>query len=298
MFSERWIKNHTESLRGKIVAITGSTGGIGIEVCNYLGGLGASLILLDRDMKRSRANRERLLSRYPDIDVRCITVDLEDMASVVDATLELSSLDVDFFIHNAGAYCIERHRCTTGYDNLFQINFASPYYMIRELIPCLKKRGGRAIVVGSIAHNYSKIDEGDVDFLKRKAHSKAYGNAKRYLMYSVSELFFGKEGVSAAIVHPGITFTNITAHYPKLIFAIIKHPMKVIFMKPKTAALCVIAGIFESFGYSEWIGPAIFDIWGLPKKRRLLSASSDERKKIFDIAETVYKRCKESVGNR
>ena len=42
---------------------------------------------------------------------------------------------------------------------------------------------------------------------------------------------FALDDPHIAVTHPGITQTNITAHYPKLIFAVIKNPMKLIFMK-------------------------------------------------------------------
>ena len=89
------------------------------------------------------------------------------------------------------------------------------------------------------------------------------------------------------IAHPGITFTNITAHYPKLIFAIIKYPMKVVFMSVKKATLSILSGAFWRCGGEEWIGPRIFDVWGLPccKKLRI---SSDERTRIIETAEEIY----------
>ena len=45
--------------------------------------------------------------------------------------------------------------------------------------------------------------------------------------------------------------------------------MKVIFMKPKKAALSIIQGIYDECEYLEWIGPRFFDVWGMPKKKKL-----------------------------
>ena len=109
-------------------------------------------------------------------------------------------------------------------------------------------------------------------------------------------LFKNETDVTLSVCHPGITFTNITAHYPKLIFAIIKHPMKVIFMKPKTAALSILKGVFDDTEHSTWIGPRLFDIWGLPNKKKLTTCKIDETKKIGDIAEDVYSRCCNTVS--
>lgn len=284
----KWLKNNTQSLEGRLVAVTGTTGGLGRELCAFLCELRADLVLLDRNAERSKAFQNQLLTRFPDRKISRITVDLEDMDSVKSATEQLKNLPLDIFIHNAGAYSIPRHKCATGYDNVFQINFVSPTYMIRELLPTLRQRNGRVVAVGSIAHNYSKTDQSDVDFSTRTASSKVYGNAKRYLMFSLYELFKTESTVKLSVVHPGITFTNITSHYPKLIFAIIKHPMKVIFMKPKKAALCTLKGVFSQTDYHQWIGPRLFNVWGLPSLKNLKTCPIDESRHIGKTAEEIF----------
>ncbi len=292
----KWLSQHTSSLCGKTVAITGSTGGLGKPICRYLASLGADIVLCDRNPERSFAHKLELTALNNSINVTCVPLDLEDLNSAEAAVESLKRLDIDVFIHNAGAYSIPRHKCKSGYDNVFQINFATPFYMISKLLPHLQEKKGRVVAVGSIAHNYSKIDRSDVDFSTRKAASKVYGNAKRYLMFSLFELFKNEHRANLSVCHPGITFTNITAHYPKLIFAIIKHPMKVIFMRPKIAALCVIKAVFEGCGNREWIGPWLFDIWGRPKKKKLKTCSQNEQLAISNIAQAVLKQCEDTVS--
>ena len=290
---QRWLQQNTASLDGKTVAITGATGGIGTELCRYLVKLGASLILLDRNADRSAALAKRLQTEVPTATVDRIQTDLSSMVSVRRTAAQLRRRSVDVFIHNAGAYSIPRVTCDSGYDAVFQINFAAPYYLIRTLLPTMKA-GARVVVVGSIAHNYSHIDRTDLDFSTRRAASKAYGNAKRYLMFSLYELFREEAGVSLSVTHPGIAFTNITAHYPPWLFAIIKYPMKVLFMKPRVAALSVLRGVFEATGYHEWIGPWLFDVWGRPKKRRLHTCTAAESQTIGTLAERVFENvCRE-----
>ena len=106
-------------------------------------------------------------------------------------------------------------------------------------------------------------------------------------MFSLYELMKSEKG-TLSVVHPGITFTNITAHYPPLIFAIIKHPMKLIFMKPSKACLSILYGIFADAPSGYWIGPRIFDVWGLPSVKRLRTAGSEEKSKIIKIAERIF----------
>ncbi len=285
----KWLQKNTESLCGKTVAITGSTGGIGQELCRYLAALGADLVLMDRNGERSLANGEALKKDFPDLSVRYITADMEDMGSVKAACDRLKEIKPYAIIYNAGAYSIPRHKCSTDFDNVYQINFLSPYCMTKALLPTLREYGGRIVAVGSVAHNYSVTDERDTDFSTRKKASLVYGNAKRYLMFALHELFRNETEAKLAVTHPGITFTNITAHYPKVIFALIKHPMKVIFMKPRKACLSVLRGLFESTSYGEWIGPSVFDVWGYPRKRMLKTCPPDEARRIFETAEKIYK---------
>lgn len=139
MSIEKWLKNNTVSLSGKTIAVTGSTGGLGIELCRYLARIGANLILVDRNFKRSEAFANSLRKDFG-ATVSLITADLEDFSSVKTATELLKTKTIDIFIHNAGAYSIPRKKCSTGYDNVFQINFVSPYYIVKELLPCLREK--------------------------------------------------------------------------------------------------------------------------------------------------------------
>ena len=285
-----WRQRHTASLRGKTVAITGSTGGIGQALCRELSALGAALILIDRDERKQQAHIAAIKASEPAVSVSGLIADLANMDDVDRVTNILLERPPDIFIHNAGAYSIPRCTCSTGFDNVFQINFVSPYAMIRRLLPSMEARHGRIVVVGSIAHRYSRSDIQRVDFADRKAASKVYGNAKRWLMAATASLIPQYPQVAFSITHPGISFTGITAHYPPWLFAIIKHPMKWIFMKPANACRSVLQGVFDSCHEDEWIGPWCCDVWGTPRKKRLRSIPTAERAAIAAVAEELYIR--------
>lgn len=285
---KKWLQSNTASLKGKTVVITGSTGGLGKEICKILGFLGADLILVDRNFKKSSAHRQEIVSRFAKIKVTLLTADMEDMDSVKAVCEKLKNIKFDYLILNAGAYSIPRKKSSFGYDNVFQINFVSQYYIARTLAPFIKCRDGKIITVGSIAHNYSLTDKNDIDFSTRKKSNLVYGNSKRYLMCAMYKLC-KDTGVDISVVHPGITFTNITAHYPPIVFAVIKHPMKVIFMHARKACLSVIKGMFDSCEKYEWIGPRIFDVWGLPKKSMLKTVSEKEYSFISSVCDNIFK---------
>lgn len=282
----KWLQNNATTLCGKTVAISGSTGGLGRELCNYIALLGGELVLIDRNSEKSIALAKELKDKYPLLKASHLYADMSDMQSVIVAAEKLSEMNIDYLILNAGAYSIPRHTCDTGYDNVFQINFISPYYLAHRLLPSIEGRGGKIVAVGSIAHNYSKIDEGDIDFSTRRKAGLVYGNAKRYLTYGL----FALNSPAISVTHPGISFTGITNHYPPLLFALIKHPMKVIFPHPRIACLSVLKGMFTDCRSGEWIGPAIFDVWGRPLKKPLRTATKSEQMKITEIAEEIYNK--------
>lgn len=260
--------------RGKRVAVTGASGGIGVELCRLILQSGGELIVVDRNINKQTALIEKLRGEYPEAKITGEIADMSSIADVKSLAQRLIGHDVTDLILNAGAYSIPRCKCDTGYDNVFTINCISPLYLTRALLPTIKKNGGRAIAVGSIAHRYSHVDKDDIDFLQRKKSSLVYGNAKRYLMYSYFEM--RKMGEPVVLAHPGITFTGITSHYPRLIFALIKHPMKVIFMKPSVACLSIFYSLFVTPRDEFWIGPCAFDVWGTPSVKELHSCDNEE----------------------
>jgi len=282
----KWKKQNTVSLSGKTVAISGATGGIGQELCAHLAELGADLLLLDRDQAKSAALERSLGARFPKLKTARMKLDLADVENVRQAANALKAQPPDVLILNAGIYQVPRYKCATGLDNVFQVNFASPYYLARTLMPELLTRGGKVVVVGSIAHTNSLTDQNDIDFSTRTKSSLVYGNSKRFLMYALYQLF--DDGPGLAVTHPGITLTNISAHHPPLVFKLIKGPMKLLFMPPKKACLSILRGVFEDCGKNEWIGPKWFDLWGAPKKRRLNTCSPEEARWIFETAQHIY----------
>lgn len=285
---KRWIKENTFDLKGKNVAITGASGDLGREACYILASLNANLILINRNKEKSERLKKEIMNKYPLIKVQYVIVDLEDFSSVKSKIIEINNYKIDYLILNAGAYKIERRKSDLEYDNVFQINFVSQYYIARKLLD--SGNCGKLVAVSSIAHSYSKIDIKDIDFIHKKSCSKVYGNSKRFLMGAIYELFKSKKNSNYAVVHPGISFTNITSHYSKWLFFIIKYPMKIIFSKPKKAALSIIKGVFDNCEYNEWIGPKYFNIWGYPKLKEVSDIQDREYKEIFNISELIYNR--------
>ena len=288
-----WLKNNVNNLKGKRVVISGATGGLGKELCFILAELEADITLLCRNKQKADSLINEIKSVYAFVNIDFIELDFEDLNSVKNCVSSLKKYKgIDILINNAGVYNVPVKTLDSGFNNIFQINFLYPYYLTKMLLLELeKKENSTCIVVSSIAHNYSKIDKNDIDFSTRKRASKIYGNAKRFLTFSMFELFKTSK-VNLSVVHPGVTLTNMTNHYPKLINPVIKFAIKLFFPNPKKAALNIIFGTSHKTNYHEWIGPKFFNVWGKPKLKKLSTCKKQESEKIYEIAESLFSKIK------
>lgn len=294
-----WFMKNTESLKGKRVVITGAAGGLGSQCCLHLARLGADIVIIDRNEQGLEALKAKILENYPEISVDVVSVDLSDLKSVNQCIKKLNDYEkIDILIHNAGVFRLSVGHENNDYNIIFKVNFIAPYYMTKQLLPLLEKSGmAKVIVVSSIAHTYARYDEKDIDYSNNKDDQKIYGNSKRFVMYSLMELLKDNKKVDLAIVHPGISYTNIMKNFPKFISKIIEAPMKLIFNSPKKSSLSIIKGIFGEHGYCEWFGPKIFNIWGMPKCKKLKSCSQEEITKIFNKAEEIYQNINKKMAD-
>lgn len=272
----------------KKVAITGSTGGLGQLICSELVKEN-DLVLVDRNPQKSQALKDKLKKVNPDARIKTITCDLADFDSVKNAVNALIAEDIDVLMLNSGVYNVPVYKCSTGYNNVFQINFVSQYYLARQLIEQSKSLK-KVIATSSVAHNYGVLDEADVDYSSRSKSSKLYGNSKRFLTFALYEYFKCVSDAKLAIAHPGVTLTNMTNHYPKIINPIVKLGIKVLFPSPKKAIRGILQAVDDNCAYMEWIGPKVFNVWGKPKKCKLKTCGISESKRIGEIADEIYKK--------
>ena len=82
-------------------------------------------------------------------------------------------------------------------------------------------------------------------------------------------------------------------HFSKFTYALLKWPMKLMYMKPEKAARSIVMAVFKKVPYLHWIGPKHFCIWGDPAVKKLTTCAAPERKQIYKIAEKIYSTLEE-----
>lgn len=271
-------------LMAKRIAITGATGGIGKELVLALAKREYDLVFVNRNVEKSKKLAAFVTEKYPKTCIEFVQCNLSDINSVKQAKIELEKANIDVLILASGVYNVPIERTEIGYNNIFLINFISQYYLARKLVE--REKVNKVISVGSIAYDYSKINEQDVDFSANKKARKVYGNSKKFLMFSLYELLKDNEKISYSIANPGITLTHMTSHYPKIINWIIKLGMKIVFPSPKKATRSIVSAI-DNDCEKEWLTPKLFNVWGKPKKSAI-TCSDFELNSINEIANKIF----------
>ena len=275
-------------LKGKTIAITGATGGLGKCIAFELAKEQMNFVFISRNVQKSSSLEKEIKNIFPGATTKTIVADLENIESVRQATRQLAALKIDFLLLNAGIYNVKLRGCDSGYNNIFTVNFVSQYYMARKLLENGSKIK-KVVAVGSIAHKHKALDGLDIDYSSRKAQSKIYGNSKKFLMYSMETLRELFPKTEFAIAHPGITHTNMTSHYPKAINWFVDFGIKLIFPSPKKACLSILQAIKHNSTHMEWFGPRFFDIYGKSIKTKL-KYDKNELVNIKLAADVIYNK--------
>ena len=127
---EKWLEENTHSLKEKTICITGSTGDLAQIFTEKLAKMGANFVFANRNREKSEKQKKQLLEKYPDIKIQIFNVDFNDLNSVKLLVCKLKQVHIDILILNSAVYNVPRKTTNSGYDNIFQVNFVSQYYIV------------------------------------------------------------------------------------------------------------------------------------------------------------------------
>ncbi len=294
---KKFLDKNCIDLKDKVIVLNGSTGGLGQYIAKMLVMKNANLILLDRDLVKGEILKKQLKEINGNVFIKQIPVDLSNFNSLIDGIKQLNEFEkIDALILNAGAYHLPRVQ-SDEYNQVFKINFISPYFLAKKLLPKLRKSSlAKVVVMSSLAYKFTTFNSNDIDYTSSNNANKIYGNSKKFLMTSLFELFKNEKKVTLSIVHPGITYTNITRHFNKFLKFIIKVPMKIVFNSPKKASICAILGLNTTLNSYEWLGPKYFDIWGKPIPKNIKKISENEKLDIYNLANEIYNQIESQLN--
>ena len=190
-------------LAGKIAIVTGGNSGIGLETTKVLAAAGATVIVLARDIEKSKKN----LQNVPNTELE--TMDLMKPESI-DAFAQkfiASGRPLHLLINNAGIMWVPLRRDSRGIESQLATNYLAQFHLTARLWPALKEaKGARVINVSSQGHQFAAFDFDDPNFLHREYETlQGYGQSKTASnLFSLELDNLGKDhNIRAYSVHPG-----------------------------------------------------------------------------------------------
>jgi NAD(P)-dependent dehydrogenase (short-subunit alcohol dehydrogenase family) len=214
----------TPSMTGKTVLITGGTGGIGKATAIGLARLGARVGIVGRDATRAEAAASdiRSTSGNPAVDV--FTADLSSQAEVRRLAAEVLETypRLDVLVNNVGGYWAHRHGTADGLEHTFALNHLAAFLLTNLLLDRLEASApARVVTVSSGAQSMGRIDFDDLQGARTYSGQRAYNQSKLanvMFTYELARRLDGT-GVTATVLHPGVTRTEFGAEDQAAYFA-------------------------------------------------------------------------------
>ena len=237
-------------LQDKVFLVTGGSNGLGVDEVTMFAMTGARVFFTSRDVAKGERVKAKIIEELKtqskaDPRIEIIQMDLQSLESVRSAARDFKSKSdrLDVLVNNAGdssssssssssphlellslttqpGIAMTPHHITSdGWEQQFQVNHLSHFYLFQLLKPLLLSSTtstfqSRVISVASSAHTMGGPFLGDYNMSKREDGYDpvlAYGQAKTCNIWMANELErrYGSQGLHALSVHPGGILTGL-----------------------------------------------------------------------------------------
>ena len=204
-----WDADPAADMTGRVVLITGATGGLGLAAATALAQRNANVWIVGRDRERTEAARRTIAADAPHSQVTAAIADLAVLDDVrnLAARVRNSVPQLDVLIHNAGALTRELRYTADGLELTAQVHVVAPFLLTAELLPTLQAAPGARVITVSSGGMYTQGL--DLDALASPGTPfngvRAYANAKRaqVVLNECWSKLPAASGVVFHAMHPG-----------------------------------------------------------------------------------------------
>ncbi|MBA3690259.1 MAG: SDR family NAD(P)-dependent oxidoreductase [Actinobacteria bacterium] len=196
-------------MRGRVVAVTGATSGLGQVAATSLARMGAGVLLLARNPTKAEVARARITEATGNDEVRVYTVDMSDLGAVRRVVDEISASEpaLDVLVNNAGSLLTERTVSVDGFEMTFATMVLGPFGLTNGLIPLMRRSAdARVITVASGGQYAQSLHLDDLQTANEPYRGPAvYARAKRAQVV-LTRMWAAKlrsTSVVAHAMHPG-----------------------------------------------------------------------------------------------
>jgi NAD(P)-dependent dehydrogenase (short-subunit alcohol dehydrogenase family) len=201
----------------KWIIITGATSGIGLATALELAKKGYSIGIIARNRAKSESVNQMILKRYPQVKTKVFICDLSDLSQVSACADQIIS-EISYLhalINNAGGIFPKLQWTEQRMETSFVVNHLSHYLLTKKLMPLLINSKTRIINVSSEAHRAAKGTLDSINEPVTYSSFSTYADVKLFNILFTKSLIdnFGKDGLRAYALHPGVVRTGFGSEY-------------------------------------------------------------------------------------
>ena len=212
------------ALQGKVTMVTGANAGMGKEIARALAKMGATVVMVSRDLGRGEAARAEVQAQSGNDAVELLLADLSSQQSIRHLVQEFTArhTQLHVLVNNVGVTLPRRSVTVDGLETVFATNHLAPFLLTNLLLPVLKASApARVVTVSSAAHSMGKINFEDLQSEQRYREIRVYNQSKLASMlfsYELARRLAGT-GVTANVLEPGFVKTNMAVPFPFSLFS-------------------------------------------------------------------------------
>jgi NAD(P)-dependent dehydrogenase (short-subunit alcohol dehydrogenase family) len=220
---------------GKIVMVTGATSGIGKITAEELARMGATVVAVGRDPKRSEEAIRDIKAKSGSGDVHLLLGDFGSQRSIRKLAEDFKARwdRLHVLVNNAGLTAGRRSVTEDGLETTFAVNHLGYFLLTNLLLDVLKASAPARIVnVSSAAHKHGRMRFDDLQGEKGWGALRSYSDSKLaniLFTYELARRLAGT-GVTVNCLHPGvIPATSLGRDLPKALMKVAEVLVKVLF---------------------------------------------------------------------
>ena len=228
-------------MTGKIVLVTGGSGGIGKATAIGLATMGARVGITGRDLARTEQAAADIRAASGNSDVDAFAADMASQAEVRRLAVAVLKAcpRLDVLVNNVGGFSAHRHTTADGLEHTFALNHLAPFLLTDLLLDRLKASApARVVTVSSGVQSTGRIEFDDLQGARNYSGQRAYSQSKLANIMFTNELArrLKGTGVTATSLHPGVVRTNFGAEDQAWLFAVIGPVLRPLLKTPAEGA--------------------------------------------------------------
>ena len=198
-----------QNLEGRVALVTGGSRGLGLQMAEVLGELGATVVITARK-KHELEDAAATLTKQS-VKVETVVNDLQDSGSVqplVEGILERHG-QIDVVINNAGAAWGERaeDHSLEAWEKVINLNLTAPFLLSQMVgkLSMIPRRSGRIINIASIAGLVGT----EPGFMPTIAYNSSKGGIVNFTRSLAAE--WAQHNITVNAIAPGVFPSKMSA---------------------------------------------------------------------------------------